>query len=200
VCVAVGFAAPDPVARPGAPPADRWCAARSFGEGDAGEPCAPCTGRRARTGADGRGVRPGVVAPIDVVVGDEIVVVVGGVAVVVVATGVHDSVTPATPTFTGNGIALTGVPGGTSTVNDSFWPVTRVTVTTHGSALAPEAPASANAKPAMSDAAPAASRPRRETTRVTRDSVNLQALLCTSLISPCPVPGCSKHLPLPQTI
>jgi hypothetical protein len=37
---------------------------------------------------------------------------------------------------TGNGIEDRGVPGGTLTVKLSFWPVTRVTVTTHGSAEA----------------------------------------------------------------
>jgi hypothetical protein len=53
------------------------------------------------------------------------------VGVVPVDTGAHDSDTPTTPAVTGSEICERGVPGGTSTVNDSWAPPTSVTVITH---------------------------------------------------------------------
>jgi hypothetical protein len=89
-------------------------------------------------------VEPGFLAPVDerpgvevVPVGvEDVVPVVEVEPDVVVEGGAHDSDTEATPTLTGSGIADTGVPGGTLTVNDSVCPVTVFTVTTQESAWA----------------------------------------------------------------
>jgi hypothetical protein len=60
----------------------------------------------------------------------------GGAVVVVVATGAHDSDMLAIGSFTGSDSDESGVPGGTSTVNDSDAPPTSVTVTVHDCAPA----------------------------------------------------------------
>lgn len=68
-----------------------------------------------------------VPVPVPVPVGVDLVGGGGGV----VAVGAQDSATPTTPTFTGNEIADSGVPGGTFTVNDKCPPPISVTVMTH---------------------------------------------------------------------
>jgi hypothetical protein len=68
-------------------------------------------------------VVPGVVEVVD-----------GVVVLLVVGVELHDSVSLWTGPVTGSGIADSGVFGGTSTVKLTFWPPTRVTVTTHVSA------------------------------------------------------------------
>jgi hypothetical protein len=106
-----------------------------------------CTFAGARVCGGCEGDLPDVVVVLCdfVVVELGLVEVVDGVVVLlVVGVEVQDSVTPATGPDTGSLIDDRGVFGGTSTVKLTFWPPTRVTVTTHVSAEAVGRPARPN--------------------------------------------------------